>query len=286
MKNSALCLSFCLLLGTVRAADLTPETRYELAKRELDNATTDDDRLRAVVKLRRLSEELGRFEDQRQYGKELVRLVEQRSRWQPQEDLAKARHAVAEADTDLKRFLALRSLAEICFHQKDLGEWRQHAQEMIELGLKFEGERRVGVLPSIAKVCLELGRLDEAARHAKECLELAPKFQETGSFGACVHRGNWVLGRVALQAGRTADAKRHLLASAEVEGTVWAKYFPPNMSLAKELLANNEREAVLQYLERCTEVWRTRPDHEGNFKAWIATIKAGKIPDFGANLRF
>lgn len=286
MKISALCLSFCLLIFAARAADLTPETRYELAKRELDHATTDDDRLRAVVKLRRLSEELGRFEDHRQYGKELVRLVEQRSRWQPQVDLAKARHALSEADTDLKRFHALRGLAQTCFHQKDLVEWRQHSQEMIELGLQFEGERRVGVLPTIAKTCLELGRWDEAARHAKECLELAQKFRDQASYGACIHRGNWVLGRVAMHAGRTADAKRHLLASAEVEGTVWAKYFPPNVSLANELLAKDEREVVLQYLERCTEVWRTRPDNEGNFKAWIATIKAGEIPDFGASLVF
>ena len=36
-----MCLSFCLLLFAVRAADLTPESRYELAKKEFASATTD-----------------------------------------------------------------------------------------------------------------------------------------------------------------------------------------------------------------------------------------------------
>jgi hypothetical protein len=54
------------------------------------------------------------------------------------------------------------------------------------------------------------------------------------------------------------------------------------MVLAKELLEEGERDAVIQYLDQCLLIW---PRGENVLHFWIADIKKGKIPNFG-NLAF
>ena len=53
------------------------------------------------------------------------------------------------------------------------------------------------------------------------------------------------------------------------------------MTLAKELLAKGERDAVLEYLQLCSRFWKRGGDKIEN---WTATIRGGGTPDFGANL--
>jgi hypothetical protein len=57
--------------------------------------------------------------------------------------------------------------------------------------------------------------------------------------------------------------------------------FGPNMSLAKDLLEKGEREVVLEYFELCRKFWKL---HTGRLDDWSRDVKAGRIPDFGANL--
>jgi hypothetical protein len=57
--------------------------------------------------------------------------------------------------------------------------------------------------------------------------------------------------------------------------------FGPNVSLAKDLLEKGERDAVIQYLELCRKFWKL---DNGRLDQWIKEIKAGKVPQFGANL--
>jgi hypothetical protein len=57
--------------------------------------------------------------------------------------------------------------------------------------------------------------------------------------------------------------------------------FGPNVSLAKDLLEKGERDAVIQYLELCRKFWKM---DNGRLDQWIKEIKAGKVPQFGANL--
>ena len=54
------------------------------------------------------------------------------------------------------------------------------------------------------------------------------------------------------------------------------------MVLAKELLEEGEKDAVLQYLANCLLLW---PRGESVLQMWIADIKIGKTPKFG-NLAF
>jgi hypothetical protein len=53
------------------------------------------------------------------------------------------------------------------------------------------------------------------------------------------------------------------------------------VSLAKDLLEKGERDAVIQYLELCRKFWKM---DNGRLDQWIKEIKAGKVPQFGANL--
>jgi hypothetical protein len=53
------------------------------------------------------------------------------------------------------------------------------------------------------------------------------------------------------------------------------------MSLAKELLECGEPEAVLRYFELCRIFWGS---HGEVLDRWTEDVRAGRIPQFGANL--
>ena len=55
------------------------------------------------------------------------------------------------------------------------------------------------------------------------------------------------------------------------------------MTLAKDLLENGERDTVLEYLILCRKFWKM--DY-GKLDQWISEVRAGKTPDFGANIFF
>jgi len=57
---------------------------------------------------------------------------------------------------------------------------------------------------------------------------------------------------------------------------------PPDPSLAVELLARGEREAVLEYLDHCKVFSKKHAMIEG----WQTTIRAGGTPNFGSSEEF
>jgi hypothetical protein len=59
--------------------------------------------------------------------------------------------------------------------------------------------------------------------------------------------------------------------------------FGPNMSLAKELLKQGERDVVLEFFTRCGTFWESGTDR---LQEWTSQVQKGVIPDFGANLRY
>jgi tetratricopeptide (TPR) repeat protein len=95
-------------------------------------------------------------------------------------------------------------------------------------------------------------------------------------------RANTILGRVALRSGDVAEAKQYLLASSGPEAAADVSLSGPTMVLAKELLEQGERDAVLQYVQNCLSLWSRG---ENVLEIWIADIKKGKTPNFG-NLGF
>lgn len=145
---------------------------------------------------------------------------------------------------------------------------------------------RIHSLPKRARAAFDAGELKFAKQFADECLaltksaELDEYFQNDGN---AIHQGHLVLGRVALREGDLEQAKAHLIESGKTTGSPQLGSFGPNMSLAKELLEQGEREIVLEYLEMCEKFWERGSDR---LAEWKDQITNGKVPQFGANLHY
>jgi hypothetical protein len=133
--------------------------------------------------------------------------------------------------------------------------------------------------PSYARIAVEAGELDKAQTSADRCLAqiAAIPFKD-----AAIHECNLILGRVALRRGELKRADEYLLAAAHVEGKGSLSSFGPNMMLARELLEKGQRGVVLEYFQLCGKFWSYDP--RGQLARWTEQVKAGEIPQFGANL--
>ncbi len=166
------------------------------------------------------------------------------------------------------------------FDQKK-AELEQASTETIKLML----------LAGVAKAALEAGLNEEAHSYAEQALALAgedrfrnapPVTFEIGAEGDAVAIGNLVMGRLALLEGDVKAAEKYLLLSGQIKAGQ-AAFWGPNMTLALELTKLHRTENVLQYLEECRTFWR-EDDPFGKLYLWIAQVRDGKLPDFGANL--
>lgn len=142
-------------------------------------------------------------------------------------------------------------------------------------------QERFYALGDAAKQSFVLGKTEDARTYASNLLELLPKFPNDWNYGNAVQNANLVLGRIAVQEGRIEDAKRHLLEAGKSPGSPQMNSFGPNMSLAKDLLEKAERDVVVEYFELCRQFWQM---DRGRLNQWSQEVKAGRIPDFGANL--
>jgi ATP/maltotriose-dependent transcriptional regulator MalT len=138
------------------------------------------------------------------------------------------------------------------------------------------------LLARLARTALAAGELEKAGRYANEALAES----KHGVFwwtGDAIHQGNIVLGRLALRGGDVAEAKRYLLLAGQTPGSTSLEAQGPNMALARDLLERGESAAVLQYLEECGSFW---DGNRGRLAEWMALIRAGLKPDFGANVTY
>lgn len=136
-------------------------------------------------------------------------------------------------------------------------------------------------LASAGQAALNAGELAYADSYGQRLLALAPGSDPDEASDA-LHRGHVIVGRVALRRGDTEAAKAHLLAAADVTGSPTLDSFGPNMSLAKDLLEVGESAVVLAYLDGLHAFWEAGCD--GSLDSWASEIRAGEVPDFGANL--
>ncbi len=134
-------------------------------------------------------------------------------------------------------------------------------------------------LSKYARVAVATGALEKARTAALNCLS---KAQSASLPDMEIHEANIILGRVALREGDLKSAANYLLAAGRVGGSGSLSSFGPNMMLAKELLERNQREPVLDYFQLCARFWTF--DARGLLNRWTSEVKAGRIPEFGANL--
>jgi tetratricopeptide (TPR) repeat protein len=133
----------------------------------------------------------------------------------------------------------------------------------------------------IAQLAFDAGEFSKASKYASEYLETAKADTRHWANGDLVHKGNLVLGRIAVREKRLDDAERHLRASADTSGSPVLKSFGPNMSLAKDLLEAGRSAAVLEYFDACGKFWTL---DFFRLRRWTSTVRAGHVPDFGPNL--
>jgi tetratricopeptide (TPR) repeat protein len=144
-----------------------------------------------------------------------------------------------------------------------------------------DASQRFYALNDAAKESFNIGKIEDAKKYATELLQLSSQFRGDWNYGNAVQDGNLVLGRIAVREGRIEDAKGYLLAAGKSPGSPQLDSFGPNLSLAKDLLEKGQRDTVLNYFELCRKFWKM--DY-GKLNQWSREVKAGTIPDFGANL--
>ncbi|WP_372895090.1 hypothetical protein [Stieleria sp.] len=142
---------------------------------------------------------------------------------------------------------------------------------------------RFYALNRAAKNALKKGKTEEARKLAEELLRRAQTQREDWNYGNAIQDGNQVLGRLALATGDIAEAKKRLLASVDSQGSPQMNSFGPNMQLAKDLLAANEKQVVLEYFDLCRKFWKLGVDR---LDAWTEAVENGETPDFGASLDY
>ncbi len=180
------------------------------------------------------------------------------------------------------------------------------AKELAELtkvyGNTDSESQKAMLLPQMAKAALEIPRdldlIDKQAdlmiSNAQEALKNWP----SGSGGGTIWSGGKMIspetdylfyfgyftkGMVALKKGDTDKAVEFLLKSAEAYRFSGSLSNGPNMSLAKALLEAGQKDAVIEFLEKCGKVWQV---DQGKSEKWIAEIKDGKTPDFGGSIYY
>jgi hypothetical protein len=148
---------------------------------------------------------------------------------------------------------------------------------------------KVVLLTRLAPAALIAGDTEKAAKFAIELQTNADEFKAArkdyfSMHDYAMHISNTVLGLVAFEKGRVAEAGEHLLAAGRLKhGSPPLISFGPNMQLAKRMIEKGERETVIQYFDLCSTFWKME---KGRLEKWKRIVNEGGMPDFKANLVF
>ena len=136
------------------------------------------------------------------------------------------------------------------------------------------------ILASVAESALAGGDREKAGTYARRMLDAPGSGWNRGNN---IHKGNIILGSLALQANDIEEAGRRLLEAGRTPGSPQLASFGPNMALARDLLQRGERDTVLQYFDLCGVFW---PGGKAKLQAWAAAVREGRTPEFGGNLAY
>jgi len=145
------------------------------------------------------------------------------------------------------------------------------------------GQTLFVALVNLAKVAFEAGKMEKATAYAEQLLQMAPQFPDGWNYGNAIYYGHFVLGRVALERGDIGEAASQLMGAGATPGSPQLNSFGPNVTLARDLLAQGQAEPVLQYLQECRSFWK---HDRGKLDQWIAAVVNGATPDFSSNLNY
>ncbi|MGN6546830.1 MAG: tetratricopeptide repeat protein [Aureliella sp.] len=177
-------------------------------------------------------------------------------------------------------------LYRLSIHREDAARRREIASrslEQFERCLAFQTDARFAdaLLPDLARAALEAGEDVKAEQYAARALAASQESGRNWNRGNLIHHAHLVLGRLALKAGDIEKAKARLLGSGRTPGSPQLDSFGPNMTLAKELLEQGEKAAVLEYFDLCRKFWSAE-----RLNRWSEAVANDQMPDFEGNLRY
>ena len=126
---------------------------------------------------------------------------------------------------------------------------------------------RRDLLETLSSSAIEVGELDLASSFATELVHDFGQSIDDFDYDEVAHIANINLGKVELRRGNTDKAKEFLLIAIRAPLRKPNNHLrDPDMSLAKELLEEGAKEAVLQYLGLCLELGPIRKSPKSNQK--------------------
>ncbi len=131
-------------------------------------------------------------------------------------------------------------------------------------------------MSDLAKLQFEVGQIQAAEKTSRDLLVLAERFQDSWNYGNAVHFANVVLGQVALSRGDVGGAAGSLLAAGDTPGSPQLNSFGPSFKLARELLAREQRDVVIEYLKKCQLFWRSG---QKELDTWLDLLNQGECPE-------
>jgi hypothetical protein len=124
---------------------------------------------------------------------------------------------------------------------------------------------------------LELAR-DHARRYAEDTLKLAPKFRSHPSYGMAIYTANMTLSTLALRDGEKTKAVDYLRRASQApasEELVYSDDIVSRWQVAPDLLAQGERQAVVDFLDRMAQ---TNMAERLDLREVAAALRRGDTP--------
>lgn len=116
---------------------------------------------------------------------------------------------------------------------------------------ELTGLERLDALSELGREAVDAGELAKAKSYATELLEGNAQIE-----GSAAYDANTVLGLVALRQGSVSQARQYLLEAGKAPAAGQIAPFGPDFTLARELLAKGEKDAVLEFLASCKGFWK------------------------------
>ena len=183
----------------------------------------------------------------------------------------------------------------VTINKNRLVELRKTGAQAETTLVKYPDDERVrklacNILGTLARTFFDAHEPDEVRKTGRKWLE-ANSNTEAWYHGDIVSEANQLLGQNELREGNVKTAGEYLLKAGQTPGSQVLKSFGPKFELATALLAANEREVVLQYLDLVEKFWvqektgeanrdELSRSHAGLLKQWREEIRAGKTPNF------
>lgn len=113
---------------------------------------------------------------------------------------------------------------------------------------------------------------------ANKLLNMTSKFEDDWNYGNAIHYSHIILGRLSLKAGDIKKSTDHLIKASKTPGSPQLNSFGPNMTLARELLEEGQREKVVSFIKNIQNFWES--EYSYSAIRWINEIESTGATDF------